>query len=338
MILLLACAKPVSPWEAPPSLPEDWSPHAALVLSNAQIEALIPEREWPESLQTLLPSGIDATIWPQVQLEERSLQGEGETLVLHEVLTGDTRILLENETGQLEATVGWTLVVDAQVVLQVVEGVVEARIEDLETTLEVEQLPPEIALVAQRELQSSLDKLVTKVPSFPIAELPAELADFRFATQETGLAVELVFSDLDRWGEPDDLPQPTEGWALVVPEQTLLGLARRGAREQGVVDGYWTEPVGLSLDDGFALELVMWPEKRLRRPRDLQVSGAVSLHDDQLVLEVQDAESFMARRALDEVEAAIVVPAEREDRGLRTTIEGVSTDGALVMQGSTQRN
>ena len=82
----------------------------------------------------------------------------------------------------------------------------------------------------------------------------------------------------------------------------------------------------------------MWPEKRLRRPRDLQVSGAVSLHDDQLVLEVQDAESFMARRALDEVEAAIVVPAEREDRGLRTTIEGVSTDGALVMQGSTQRN
>ncbi len=124
----------------------------------------------------------------------------------------------------------------------------------------------------------------------------------------------------------------------MVPEQTLLGLARRGAREQGVVDGYWTEPVGLSLDDGFALELVMWPEKRLRRPRDLQVSGAVSLHDDQLVLEVQDAESFMARRALDEVEAAIVVPAEREDRGLRTTIEGVSTDGALVMQGSTQRN
>jgi hypothetical protein len=89
------------------------------------------------------------------------------------------------------------------------------------------------------------------------------------------LAIDLAFSTMSA-GAVASVPDPGEGFAVVLPAATLLGLAQAALIRQGPTRAYQPEPTVLHLDGGrFELWLRVWKQGRRPRWREYVLRGTI---------------------------------------------------------------
>src|SRR5690606_27812681 len=106
------------------------------------------------------------------------------------------------------------------------------------------------------------------------------------------LAVELAFAALERGVVPAPLTSP-EGFVVVVPNDTLRGLARAAALRMPPRDGHVAEPLAIALDgDRFIVDVRVWKIAPEPVPRDFRAEGRIEVKDGVIAV---TAESVSAR-------------------------------------------
>ena len=103
------------------------------------------------------------------------------------------------------------------------------------------------------------------------------------------LDVDLGFSTL-RTGVVKDQPDPGTGFAVVLPADTLLGIAQAAMIRTGPIQGYAPEPTALHVDDGkFELWMKIWKVAPREKWREYVVRGAFGLENGVLSVQADDA-------------------------------------------------
>jgi len=91
-----------------------------------------------------------------------------------------------------------------------------------------------------------------------------------FAVQQAGIVV--------------DVPDPGDGLVIVLPADTMLGLAHAAAVRQDTIAGFAAEPTSLSFRNGeFQFGLRLWRAARRPKFRDYRVRGTLKLDEDSAI-------------------------------------------------------
>jgi hypothetical protein len=231
-------------------------------------------------------------------------------------------------------------------------------------SVDVEGAPPEVNELVSSALAERLEQALAAglLPKLPLAEVPtdsvallrgARARPARLPSGEAGVAVELTFGVLEA-GVVASGPDPGDGFVVVVPARTLLGLARAAALRAEPMDGHVAEPLDVQLEgDRFLLELRVWRLAARPVPRDFSVSGRVVVEGGEVRV-VPDRAEDRGGFTLDPLELlvrqtmlarlqeglAAMLPAHHEQEllmGRRVAIEVqrvTGEEGALLLVGS----
>jgi hypothetical protein len=171
-----------------------------------------------------------------------------------------------------------------------------------------------------------------KPPELSLATLPREgpvrLRGLRPGARDGAVVLDVAFVAIDSDVVDDGLPAVTEGFAVQIPEATLLALARAHTLRLPPDDGWVVDPTRLVVDDDrFGLDLAVFRLTGRGERRDLHVDGRLHLDDTGLTIEPTKA-SQEAFHGFDPFEFVVrVALLERVQQALRLTIPVTPADG-----------
>jgi hypothetical protein len=178
--------------------------------------------------------------------------------------------------------------------------------------------------------------------TIPIADLPDdELVHIRGLRARTVLtkpgtahyvvAVEVSFVALRR-GDVGAPPDPGEGFSVVIPEPTLLGLVQAATLRAEPADGHVAEPLSLDVDgDRFELLLRIWEIAPKPKSRDFRIGGRFILEDGEVRVSADEAREEGAGFTLDPL--ALLIRAATLDalqKGLSMVVPAREEHGLLL--------
>jgi len=384
LLTLAGCARPVDPLaaqrealtlalEAP--LPDGWAPHASLVVRQSVVEGVVLEALSRAMAVAVAPVeqsffGLTASMTPTVSVTSaRMSAGEGceGCLSVTLALEGGAEMALENPTGRREQRVDWTGEASGTVLLRLDEDGrrVVAEIADPKSwraSVDFAQVPGGWNSAISSALSAGLQAQVGRpsLPAIPLVRLEddprARLKGLRVRTAEVGVVVDFAFALASAGAVVDLQAPPAEAdWAVVVPAATALGMLRTAALSQPFTSDAPVVPelAGLSLEDGFVLDVLAWPTRGRGGAREVTVYGDVALVDGDVNVSVARAELVEQEGVLPDLAAllygdrvlgeladamSLTVPGARTQSVGGVALSGrtssVSTaDGALVLSG-----
>jgi hypothetical protein len=300
-------------------LPPAWSPQAAVVIGPGLVEAQLSDvmrevaKEAKKQMTFSLPLASKLVVVPKLAVtrvgfapgshdDRVKISGRVEGTLTPRI-EGMMRIPLSPFpfAADLSATLGARLSPNPkdkkklQVLLDVEEpGVV---VEHLEITGLPKQLQGAVADTIVSELSRALqvgsaEFMVSEIPDDPHLMLRGlRVRPARTAGGAAVARIELGFVTLEA-GTPTALPDPSEGFVLVVPEQTLFGLARAAALRAGPIDEkYSFEPTEVKVTgDEMTLALRIWEISPNPRSREYAVISALTLDKGELKIEPKRGE------------------------------------------------
>ncbi len=163
--------------------------------------------------------------------------------------------------------------------------------------VDVPALPPLYDSVVNgamsHELRRQLDEGALSEP-LQVLSLPPEsgvkVRDLAVKARR-GVELDLAFVTLHS-GTVASVPDPGDGWAAVIPADTLLGLVHANAVQQEMVKGYAAEPTSLTIEDGrFEMGLKLWKAAKKPKYREYIVRGTVALQQGRLQFAADSAQS-----------------------------------------------
>ncbi len=283
--LATACAARIDPLDidrqrlaalAETAVDEGWRPHATLVVPDAVlgraltgvVATLAGDLE-PVELSVGL--GLGLRVAPQVQAP--TVEVSASDACGSDAALSPTGVLLADDLG-------WRA--EASVELEVAVH----RSGD-ERTVRLQRAPERevavrVALDAIAEpYGSAATSWLAPDLSSPLVALTPEVRDVR-VRGDAGLVVELALNVLE--SAPAERPDTSEEWALQVPAETLLGLARAIALRVPPEEGFLVEPAEVQLFGGrFAVRLRVWKVGRRWTWREYLVQGDITLTPGQRV-------------------------------------------------------
>jgi hypothetical protein len=129
------------------------------------------------------------------------------------------------------------------------------------------------------ESEARPDLLLASLPD----EGPVRLRGLRPGAKDGAVFIDIAFVVIDAGVVPAGLAPPETGFALLVPEQTLLALARAETLRMAPEDGWVVDPTAIVVDDGaFALDLTVYKLAGDPVRRDVRVDGTIAISDTTL--------------------------------------------------------
>lgn len=378
---LLACAgKPIDPLaedrarllalEDEP-LPEDWRSEATVFIGEALLAGQLQAALDDASIEIAAHPGFEtplglARVTPRARVADVRMAPSSSCDSCVEVSADVTGILdgaLQGPLGALRREVPFTASATSTLELALVEddeGNRRALLRPVEggawaASAEVLDLPPALNLALSDLLRAQVEHLVTAgfVPEMPLVSLPREgpvrLRGMRarpvaFAEDQHGVAVELAFVVLER-GQVLAPAPAKDGFVVVVPAETVRGLARAAALRMEPQDGHVAEPLSVVVeDDRFSVDVRVWKIAPEPVPRDFRavgriaVEGGVMSATTERVTALGDAPlldplELLVRAAIErglEQGLAAMIPARREEAlvlGRKLAIEVTKVEG-----------
>ena len=171
----------------------------------------------------------------------------------------------------------------------------------------------DLPIALSQSVSSSVTALVQRLmasearPDLLLASLPGDgpvrLRGVRPGATDGAIIVDIAFVVIDAGVVHDDLPVVSSGFALQVPEQTLLALARAETLRMQPQDGYVVDPQRIVVDDTrFALEVAVIKLDREPIRRDVRVDGTIALDGTMLHIVPEKAEQVGRRGGFDPFE------------------------------------
>lgn len=221
---------------------------------------------------------------------------------------------------------------------------------------EVMGLPPALNVALSDILRAQVEQLITSglVPELPLLDVPREgpvrVRGVRARTVpltdgEHVVAVDLAFVALERGRVQAPLPAG-DGFVVVIPFETLRGLARAAALRMAPRDGHVAEPLSVTIDgDRFTVDVRVWKIAPEPVARDFRAEGRIVIEDGVLKVASERVTPLGDAPLLDPLEllvrAAIgagledglqaIVPARQEEDlflGRKLAVEVTSVEGA----------
>jgi len=195
-------------------------------------------------------------------------------------------------------------------------------------TITLDELPIELSQSVSSSVTGFVQRLMESEarPDLLLASLPNDgsvrLRGLRPGARDGAVIVDVAFVAVDTGVVTDNLPPVTTGFALQLPEQTLLALARAETLRTPPQDGYVVDPLRIVVDgERFALDLAVIKLDREPTRRDVRVDGAIAIDGATLHITPKRTEQTARRGGFDPfefiVEAAIL---ERVESSLRLTV------------------
>jgi hypothetical protein len=104
------------------------------------------------------------------------------------------------------------------------------------------------------------------------------LRGLRPSARDGAVVVDVAFVAVDAGVVDDHLPPVTDGFALQLPEQTLLALARAETLRLPPEDGWVVDPTRVVVDgERFSLDLAVYKLAGSVERRDVRVDGALQI-------------------------------------------------------------
>jgi hypothetical protein len=286
------------------AVPDDWATHASLVLTNAAVDDVLVaslQHAINEglSLRELSMFGMSLSMESTAQVSDATVRADDacETCVrIDAVVAGEVTFLLSGRLGSRETARDWDGSLSGVFTFELGDDVAGDTV--LRTRpVAAESWQAEIALQGVHEgwltpflntFEGELRQMVSRpdLPSVTLTRLPGlDDAGVRaFALRTTPDAVVIDFH-FDLLTEPNayELPVISGGWALVLPQDTLLGLIEaRTLREPVDLERQalpaWTS-MTLSGENQFEIGMDAVPTREKGRVRQLLLRGDVSLTD-----------------------------------------------------------
>jgi hypothetical protein len=145
-------------------------------------------------------------------------------------------------------------------------------------------LPPGLSAQVSQSVTDFLQRLMTSDarPDLLLASLPREgpvrLRGLRPSARDGAVVVDVAFVAVDAGVVDDHLPPVTDGFALQLPEQTLLALARAETLRLPPEDGWVVDPTRVVVDgERFSLDLAVYKLAGSVERRDVRVDGALQI-------------------------------------------------------------
>ena len=173
-------------------------------------------------------------------------------------------------------------------------------LDDLPTALS-QSVSSSVTALVQRLMASEArpDLLLASLPG----DGPVRLRGVRPGAKNGAIIVDIAFVVIDAGVVHDDLPVVSSGFALQVPEQTLLALARAETLRMQPQDGYVVDPQRIVVDDTrFALEVAVIKLDQEPIRRDVRVDGTIALDGTMLHIVPAKAEQVGRRGGFDPFE------------------------------------
>jgi hypothetical protein len=150
--------------------------------------------------------------------------------------------------------------------------------------LSLVDLPPGLSAQVSQSVTDFLQRLMASDarPDLLLASLPREgpvrLRGLRPSARDGAVVVDVAFVAIDAGIVDDALPAVTDGFALQLPEQTLLALARAETLRLPPEDGWVVDPASVVVDgDRFALDLAVYKLAGRIERRDVRVDGVLQI-------------------------------------------------------------
>lgn len=157
--------------------------------------------------------------------------------------------------------------------------------------LELVDLPPGLSAQVSQSVTDFLQRLMEGEtrPDLLLASLPREgpvrLRGLRPAARDGAVVVDIAFVAIDAGVVGEGLPPVEEGFALQLPEQTLLALARAETLRMPPEDGWVVDPTRVVVGgDRFALDLAVYKLAGTVERRDVRVDGALQIDGTRLAI------------------------------------------------------
>jgi hypothetical protein len=359
---LIGCPEPIVPLEGARTelaaldrvpMPVGWPAQATIVLSDAQVQALVtrfaragaakPELNIDGGMVTIRavvtadPPHVDLDASPTCT-ECVALQGWG---------TGAVSL----SAAGMSSALNWRSEVAAQAR---VDGsprpdgfeiaVVPIERESWTVGLDVQGLPPVYGTMIEQALEHQIEVGIKDAGplarAIPLATIPYDgLVRMRGLRTHyaDGLAVDLGFSAMHS-GAVHTIPAPGDGFAVAVPAETLLGLAHGALVRQGPIEGFQPEPTSIHLDNGkFELWLKIWKVSHKEKWREYVLRGTLALENGVIALHTVDA-TETGKNAwggpLDPVVQAMVVDTLKKSLAIETPgsfVHPLGDQGAITV-------
>ncbi len=178
------------------------------------------------------------------------------------------------------------------------------------TAVELQQLPPTIEALASGFIGGWLETTLTDAlrSAVHIATLDTTgvpLLSLRAVPDEV-LRIDGYLSAPVEIEQPTDLPDPGNGWVLVVPNQSLLALARHNAMRDAD-KAYYIEPTVLEVDGStLNAQIRIWRGGRKEHYKSVMVEGIISVRDGDIMIAPTLAETFASQRWRGGLDTAIL--------------------------------
>jgi hypothetical protein len=195
-------------------------------------------------------------------------------------------------------------------------------------SITLDELPLELSQSVSSSVTSFVQRLMESEarPDILLASLPNDgavrLRGLRPGARDGAVIVDIAFVAIDTGVVPDSLPTVSSGFALQLPEQTLLALARAETLRMPPQDGYIVDPQRIVVEgERFALDLAVIKLDREPTRRDVRVDGTIAIHGAALDITPERTEQTARQGGFDPldfiVQAAVL---DRVERSLRLTV------------------
>ena len=194
--------------------------------------------------------------------------------------------------------------------------------------LELVDLPPGVSSRVSQSVTDFLQRLMTGEtrPDLLLASLPREgpvrLRGLRPSAQNGAVVVDVAFVAIDAGVVHSALPPVEEGFALQLPEQTLLALARAETLRMPPEDGWVVDPTRVVVDgDRFALDLAVYKLAGTVERRDVRVDGALQIDGTKLAITPTSATQLGRSGGFDPFELIVrTALLQKVEESLRLTV------------------
>lgn len=279
---------------APPT--QGWAPQAVLALSPTTLEQGVTDAVNGVLGRGLAPlnataMGVTASLEPTAEVAEVQLMASDaceSCLELRVELRGAATAALSNSTGAKRLSMGFTgglrgvmaLSFDGEQLLAQ-----PAALDRWSATMAWEALPAGFSQAVSGLFTDALRRQLnlTSLPPIPVVRLrgetPVPVTALRVRPEGEQIVVDFAFA-VPSAGVAAAPREPVQGWLLVVPVETALGLMQAVALAQPYNPNERATPefTGLRAEgSGFELDLRAWPTRARARPRDVTVTGMFGL-------------------------------------------------------------
>jgi hypothetical protein len=277
-------------------MPDGWASQATIVLSAPLVQTLVDrgaESARGQIVPITIPGplGIELHAEPKPDVPQLTLNPSDACVGCVGVDIGWTGTI-GLELAGVGGDVGWRSTVDATVSLDgrpVDDGFAIALVpvapDQWDVDLEVLGLPPAYNALLSQVLGQRLEAAKTAGPlahPIPLATVPGDGAVRLRSVRsrfDQGLAFDLGFSTLNA-GSVLAVPDPGPGFAVVLPADTLAGIATAALLRAGPQHGYLPEVTAMHLADGrFELWVRVWHVAHRQKWREFVLRGAIGLDD-----------------------------------------------------------